>query len=262
MRLPPPPPTAKEPVDSAVAQDRESGRWTRRFTVAVGIVLAAAAVTVWMGGREVSRIRDVESSPPRWWEPQHRHQTGMSNPRLDDGQSALAPPMPLLSAKQGGHDQGRADHSNASPSGARGGKAAPPRLRPTGQNVASVVESFVLYQQWMLENPGSSAVDMVYHPQSEKGRKLKAALASLVERGQRFDCATTPEVSIIDEAAASQDLIRIVIHVRQGPCRLLDASGTEVGQQPGFRRRAFEYTLERTAKGWYIINDENLGDVE
>lgn len=152
----------------------------------------------------------------------------------------------------------------SSMSKARRAAARPPPLLKSSEDLGAVVRTFVIYQQWMLEHPHAADVNDLYLTNSVKGRQLAEAIEGLAERGARFDCGAPPHVTIIDEPttiAISPKTVRVLAHIRRGPCRLLDRSNQELTTQPGYVRRGFNYTLQRDRDRWYVIGDDDLGDV-
>ncbi len=142
-------------------------------------------------------------------------------------------------------------------------RVSPPPLLTVGEDLEAVVRSFVHYQQWMLENPDAASVNDLYPRDSVKGRKMADAIGGLQQRGERFDCGTPPSVTIVDApttTATAPKTVRVLVHIQRASCRLLDSSNQELAKQPGLRR-AFNYTLQRNGDRWYVIGDDDLGDV-
>lgn len=139
----------------------------------------------------------------------------------------------------------------------------PPLLVTKGEDMGAVVRSFVVYQQWMLEHPEAADVNDLYPRNSVKGRRLASAIEGLVDRGEHFDCIAPPRVTIVDEPvpiAASPRTVRVLAHVQRDTCQLLDSSNRELTKQPGYVRRAFNYTLQRSRDRWYLLADDDLGN--
>lgn len=154
--------------------------------------------------------------------------------------------------------------TSSSPSLSPRNAEGPPPLVTTSEDLGAVVRTFVAYQQWMLEHPDAADVNDLYPTDSVKGRNVANAIQGLEERGERFDCGAPPGVTIIDEPitiASSPKTVRVLAHIRRASCRLLDSSNRELTKQPAYARRAFNYTLQRTRDRWYVIGDDDLGDV-
>lgn len=158
------------------------------------------------------------------------------------------------------------DSASATPSDAEAVPArtgTPPPLMTSGDDLEAVVRSLVIYQQWMLENPTATAASEIYRSGSAKGERLNRAMQTLAQRGHRYQCAAPPDVSVVDEvrSSADPDRARVVAHVRRAPCRLLDPSSRELVSQPGYEQRAFSFSLERVSGRWYVLRDDDLGNV-
>jgi len=151
----------------------------------------------------------------------------------------------------------------AGPSTAESPRFGEPVLVATGDDIEPVIRSFVAYQAWLLEHPDPASVDKLYEPTAKSGRRLKVAMEGLVSRGQRFDCGAGPEVVFVEASAdpAKQTSVRdVVVHLRRPDCRLLNASGAQLGIQPGYDRTAFAYSLQNSGGRWYVRTERNLGD--
>lgn len=136
-------------------------------------------------------------------------------------------------------------------------------LVTTGDDLGAVTRSYVEYQMWLLEHPDPDLVDVIYQPGTERLRELKAAIGALARQGRRFDCDPETEVLLVEpdqEPTGKDEVIGVLVHTRRGPCRLLEADGTEVGAQPGYARSAFRYTFGREGGRWYLVSEQELGD--
>lgn len=134
----------------------------------------------------------------------------------------------------------------------------PPRLLNTGRDVGAVVRSLIAFQQWLLEHPDPARVAEIYGDDSAKGEHVKIAVQKLVDRQQRLECGSSPQVDIIDSDLGGKkgpDVVRVLAHVRRSPCRLLDSRNRALETHDGYQQRAFSYSLKTEDGKWYIIDD-------